>query len=429
MSNATNWGPLLKRTFGNPVDPIASDDTIASDIDFVPQEKKPGEKYTFPVRLQHEGGATYNSDHSAFTIGAAIDSVEKTAELEGAEIAVYGNIPTGMMTKMNASKGESGRAYDQAMGRKLVYLMEAAELRREIALLYGAGAAGLANLGVVEAVATPAAAGVVTVSITRASYIGGLWPQMIGLPFDFFTGGGTPHNVGFAMTLTGVNKSNTRLTFTSAQAPTNTEAATILQGDQIFFRGSRATSCVGLQAILENTGSLFGISAATYPQWKAETSSVGGNLTFDKVVEGLAGASENGASDGVTLYVSGRQWTDLMTDEAALVRRMKDDQKSYKRGANSIEFESLVGPIKIKVHRYMKQGIAMAITTGDANRVGSTDITFRAPGSKNEWFYRELDTQMGCQVRCYQDQGLVLEKPFHCTLFTSITSSTDLIPA
>ena len=424
MSSPTNWGPLLKKTFGPPVDPIPSDDSIAKDVDFVPQDKRPGEKYTFPVRLQHEGGATYNVDHTAFTIGSAIDSVEKTAELEGSEIAVYGNIPTGMMTKMNTSKGESGRAYDQAMGRKLVYLMEVAELRRELSLLYGSGTGGLANLGVVEAVAS-AVSTTLVVSITRASYIGGLWSQLIGLEFDFYTSGGTHHTSNAAMVLTGVNKTNTRLTFTGHA----TDVAAVLAADQIFFRGSRVKQCVGLQAILENTGSLFGISAATYPQWKAESYSVGGALTFDKVVEGLAGASENGASDGVTLYVSGRQWTDLMTDEAALVRRMKDDQKSYKRGANSIEFESLVGPIKIKVHRYMKQGIAMAIPTKDAYRVGSTDITFRAPGSKNEWFYRELDAAMGCQVRCYGDQGIIHEKPYHCTLFTSISSTSDVVPA
>lgn len=426
MSSPTNWGPLLKKTFGPPVDPIPSDDSIAKDVDFVPQEKRPGEKYTFPVRLQHEGGATYNVDHTAFTIGSAIDSVEKTAELEGSEIAVYGNIPTGMMTKMNTSKGESARAYDQAMGRKLVYLMEVAELRRELSLLYGAGTSGLANLGVVESVITETGTTLV-VTVTRASFIGGLWSQLIGLEFDFYSAGGVIANTLAATTLTAVNKTNTRLTFTANA--TDISNGLFAAADQIFFRGSRVKQCVGLQAILENTGSLFGISAATYPQWKAEQYSVGGALTFDKVVEGLAGASENGASDGVTLYVSGRQWTDLMTDEAALVRRLKDDQKSYKRGANSIEFESLVGPIKIKVHRYMKQGIAMAIPTGDAYRVGSTDITFRAPGSKNEWFYRELDTQMGCQVRCYGDQGIIHEKPYHCTLFTSISSTSDVVPA
>jgi len=426
MSDATNWGPLLKRTFGNPVDPIPSDDTIASDIDFVPQEKKPGEKYTFPVRLQHEGGATYNVLHDAFTIGSAVDSLEKTAELEGSEIAVYGNIPTGMMTKMNASKGESGRAYDQAMGRKLVYLMEAAELRRELSLLYGSGTSGLSNLGVVELVITEAGTSLV-VTVTRPSFIGGMWPQLIGLQFDFYSAAGVIANTTGACTLTAVNKTNTRLSFTCASA--DITAGLFAAGDQIFFRGSRAKSCIGLQAILENTGTLFGISAATYPQWKAEQYSVSGALTFDKVIEGLAGASENGADSGVNLYVSGRQWTDLMTDEAALVRRLKDDQKTYKRGAGSIEFESLVGPIKIKVHRYMKQGIAMAIPVADANRVGSTDITFRAPGSKNEWFYRELDTQMGCQVRCYSDQGVIHEKPYHCTLFTSISSTSDVLPS
>lgn len=422
MSSATNWGALLKRTYGPAVDPIPSDDTIASDAEFIPAEKRPGDTYEFPVRLRHEGAGAYNTDHSSFAIGNAIDSVEESARLQGAEIAVWGDVPVGMATKMNSSKGESGRAYDQALGRKLAYLMEAAELRRELSLLYGSGTSGLASLGVVESVVDQTGTNLV-VTVTRASYIGGLWHQLIGFEFDFHTSGGTSHTANLAATLTAVNKTNTRLTFTKSGSDTSYAAA-----DQIRFRSSRTVSMVGLQAILENSGSLFNISAATYPQWRAESFPVGGQLTFDKVIDGLGGAVENGLDNGVTLYVCPRTWNDLMTDEAALVRRVKDEKK-IRRGYNSIGFDHAAGPIEVKSHKYMKQGIAMALPMETIKRVGSTDITFRAPGTKNDWFYVELQSNMGFRVKCYQDQAIIAETPYHCTLYTGISNSSDVIPA
>lgn len=422
MSSATNWGALLKRTYGPAVDPIPSDDTIASDAEFIPAEKRPGDTYEFPIRLKHEGAGAYNLDHSSFAIGSAIDSVEESARLQGAEIAVWGDVPIGMATKMNSSKGESSRAYDQALGRKLAYLMEAAELRRELSLLYGSGTSGLSNLGVVSSVVDQTGTNL-QVTVTRATYIGGLWHQLIGMEFDFHTSGGTSHTANAAAVLTAVNKTNTQLTFTKSGSDTSFAAS-----DQIRFRGSRVLSMVGLQAILENTGSLFNISATTYPQWRAESYAVGGALTFDKVVEGLSGSAENGLSEGVTLYVCNRSWTDLMTDEAALVRRIKDEKK-IRRGYNSIAFDSQVGPIEIKAHKFMKQGIAMALPMSTVKRVGSTDVTFRAPGTKNDWFYTELQSNMGFRVKCYQDQAVVCEIPYHCTLFTGISNTSDVIPA
>lgn len=421
----TDWSSLLKRTYGDPVDPIPSEGTIAADIDFIEAEKRPGDTFEFPVRLQHEAGFTYNTDHEAFDLESAVDSVEGTARLEGSEIAWVGQLSTGLMHKMNKSKGVSGRAYDQAIGRKILYGMEAAENRREIALLYGGGSGVLANLGVIDTVVTNTGTSLV-VTITQATYAPGMWAQLIGAKFDIYTTGGTQRTANAAVQLTGINKTNHRLTFLKSSSDTTFNAAEVF-----FFRGARAKTCVGLQAILENTGSLFGISAATYPQWRAESYAVGGPLTFDKVVEGLAGCQENGLEDGTNLYLGGRAWTDLMTDEAALRRHVVNGEVSKKvsTGYRELSFNSLCGPITIKTHRFMKQGLAMAVPVQRAKRVGSTDLTFSAPGSKNEWFFRELESKMGCQVRCYSDQAVVLETPNHATLYTGIVSTSDVVPA
>ncbi len=431
----TSAGANLKRQYGDAVNPIPSESTIAADIAFVEDSKKTGENYNFPVQLGLEHGVTFNSDHTAFTLNTAVDGVWKNAQLEGSEWINRAQIAYGMAYKMSPNKGTSNRAYGQAVGLTIANLMEAGETYRDAHLLYGPGASGLVNLGVVSAVAVAAASGVVTVNFTRASWMAGFWQKMSNARFEFFTSGGTPHNpVGGYFTVTGIDVSKCRVTFTASEAPTNTGAALVAPSDQVFFYGSRTKSMTGLQAILENTGSLFGIDAGVYPQWKAVSYSVGGSLNFDKVVEGMSIAADNGLTEGCTLYVCNKTWADLMTDEAALRRYVQEgsNDKSGKTatvGFKKLSFDMPSGPVTIKTHQYMKQGIAMAIPTSKAKRVGSTDLTFSAPGSKNEFFWQELSGSAGFELRAYFDQSIVVEVPYHACLFTGITNTADQQPA
>lgn len=424
-STLANVQAYLKTTFGPPIDVLPEENTLCNDIKFIPQDKRPGDKYVFPVRLQHEHGFTYNSDHSAFTLLTAKDSNVKRAELEGAEIAGVANVSYGIAAKMGTGTAENSRSYKQAVADVIEGLMLGGEIRRELSILYGSGSSGLANLGVVNSVIS-AVTTTLVVTITRASYAPGLWPQLIGAGFDFHTSGGTSHTSNAEMVLTAVNPSNTRLTFTGNA----TDVAAVLAADVITFRGSRAVSCVGLQAIFENTGSLFNIDAAVFPQWRANTYAVSGPFTFDKLQEGLATPHENGLTDGIKVYLGARAWTDLMTDEAALRRHVGADAAGKaKAGYSKIEFDSICGKCELITHRYFKQSLAMGIPTQYAARVGAQDLSFSVPGNKNTWFWRELDAQAGSQMRVYGDQAVILEKPNHAIMWTSIASSADVLPS
>ena len=421
-ANATAW---MKRTFGAPVEVLGSENTLAGDIKFIPPDQRPGEEFTFPIKLQHPHGVAYNTDHSAFATPTQVDSVVVRATLEGSEIGMIDRVSYGIASKLGKTNSESSRAYKQAIGEMIEGLMLSGELRRELTLLYGSGTTGLANLGVVDTVVS-AVTTTLVVALTRASFSNGIWRQLKGAYFDFHTSGGTSHAANAPFILSAYDSATGRLTFTGNA----TDVASVLAADVITFRSSRTTQCVGLQAILENGSSLFGISAATYPQWKANQYAVGGPLTFDKLMEGLAAPSENGLDDGINVYLGHRAWTDLMTDEAALRRHMGSDIKgSTAAGYSKLEFESGAGRLSLIKHRYMKQGLAMAIPTQHCSRVGSTDLTFSVPGNKNEWFWRELDANFGSEIRLYSDQAVVIEKPDYCTLFTGIQSTSDTIPA
>lgn len=429
----TSAGALLKRQFGDAVNPIPSESTIASDISFVQDSKKTGEEYTFPVQLGLEHGVTFNSDHTAFTLANPVDGVWKRATLEGSEWIDRAQIAYGQAFKMSPNKGESSRAYGQAVGLTIANLMEAGETYRDAHLLYGPGSSGLVNLGVVNAVAVAASSGVVTVNFTRASWMAGFWQKMTGARFEFYTSGGSSHNPsGGYYTVTGIDVSKCRVTFTASNAPTNTEANTIAASDQVFFYGSRTKSMVGLQAIAENTGSLFGIDASVYPQWKAVSYAVGGALNFDKVMEGSSIVADNGLSDGATLYVCNKTWADLMTDEAALRRYVVEGgsgSKTASVGFKKLSFESPAGALTIKTHQYIKQGLAFLVPTQECKRVGATDITFSAPGSKNEFFWQELSGSAGFELRCYFDQAVVCTVPYHMVEFTGVSNTADQTPS
>jgi hypothetical protein len=414
---------LLYRQYGDLANPVAPADTLAKDIDFVSQEKRNGELYVFPLRLGLEQGATFANSHDAYTLNSSSAADYEQAQLRGSEMTITADIAYAEMTSLSPNKGKSSRAYDQGVGVKIVNTSDSAVQKRDMMLMYGPGDTGLVNIGVIAAVGTLSGSNY-QVSITRASYIPGFWQEAKNGLFDIRTSGGTAANSTTTPAIVqAVDRDNALITF-SAATWTNPPDA----GSTIFFFGSRTQSMVGLQAIAENSGTLFNVSAATYPQWRSVNYAVGStSLSFDKVAEGLSAVADNGLSDGGTLYLNPRTWTDLMTDEAALRRRI-NDTNSARTGYSKLTFEMNAGIVEVKAYKYMKQSIAMFIPTQECHRVGSTDITFTAPGNPNKYFWSELPTKNGAQIRTYSDQAIVSENPSHILEFTGISNQADVVP-
>lgn len=424
MSNNNNTAALLMRVYGDAANPLPSVNTLAADIKFDTAQKI-GESFNFPVRLGLEQGATYNIDHSAYTLNSAVDGKYGNATLDSAELTVRANLSYGEMTKLSASKGRSSKAYDQGIGLKIANMLDGAEQRREMALWYGAGTSGLSNIGVINAVAVAASSGVVTVNITQASWITGFWQMAANVNVDVYSSGGTQRNTNAALQVTGVDPSKCRVQLTG----NTSDAAAVQAGDYLFFYGGRTKQMVGIQAICENTGSLFGIDAGIYPQWRSISYSVGGALNFDKVSEGVSQAIDNGLEGSATLYVPTRAWSDLLNDEVALRRYMGTSGGTAKPGFGKIEFEIGDVTVRIRTHRYLKQGLAFLLPLDTWHRIGSTDLTTTAPGNPNEYFFRQLDGQNGAEIRCYSDQAVVCDTPYHTVMFTGLASSADNTPS
>lgn len=433
-ADSANTGALLKQVYGDLADPLAPEDSFARDVKFM-TGKKIGREYYWPVRLGLELGVSFSLTHNAYALGEAVDAVYQDAVVSGAEMTVRSQISYGQMSTLSESKGDSAKAYDQGVAIKILGMTQGHELFREMQLWYGPGSATtpVGNIGVVAAtgaIDTPAT-GQVYLTITRESFIPGFWQNFQNGLIDLYAPAATtPVNTNAALQVVGVDVQKCRLTLTGNATDVAAIDANAAAGYDIEFHGAVANSMIGVEVIANTVGSVFGISNSTYPQWKMITFDVNGALTFDSVMGALSIAADNGLKRGGTLYLCNRTWTDLLNDEVAL-RRYFGDQMGGKAspGFSELEFISAVGVIKIKPYMYMKQGNAAFIPTEMWHRVGSSDITATLPGNPDEFFFLQLPSNNGAELRTYSDQALIADFFFTSIWFTGLENTYDAQPS
>jgi len=424
VSALNNIQALLKRRYGPYVNPLPSVDTIARLAKFRTAERV-GENYNFPVKLGLEHGVTHNTDGTAFALNTAVDSVVKNAQLDGATIMLVGNIPYDVTARMAAGREGS---YMEAVDYKVESMMEGGELYRELALLYGPGtaAAALDEIAVVNAsVSGPDLDPGQVVNITQGTWSAGVWNKMVGALVDVYQSDGTTIRAADVTVVAVPDPTINRISLFKSGS-----AAVVAAGDKILTRGAKGNSCVGIQSILENTTTLFGIDAAVYPQWQAVNFSAGGAsspMTVAKLAQLFSRLKNNGAKNGGTYLCSAAQFAQF-TDELDAIDRYIQPMDIKQTGMSQLTVKSPIGQVNVQIHEYMKQGIAMFICNNTLRRIGATDLTFRL-GMSREWFWKELDGNAGSQMRIYSHQAPVIEIPYHSAIVTSIESDGDTAPA
>jgi len=411
---------MLKRRYGPLVDPLPSPNTMAEHLPFE-TGKALGDDFQVTVKLGLEHGVTRDNTRTAFTLMGAVDSVTKPARLAGSSINIQGRIPREMLAAMSNGNEAS---YGEGLDTKVVGLAAGLEFHREIDLHYGCGsaAAAAANIGVISTIVSGAnLAAPIVADLTRASYSAGIWNLMVGGIVDILQADATTVRAA-EVTVTAVNHSFNRVTLFktgSAVLPVAT--------DILVPRTGRTLSCYGVQAILENTGSMFGISAATYPQWKALQFAVGGAMTRAKIMSVGARLRQNGLRRGGKMFVNANTFADLAEEGNTLFREL--EAKTIRvQGAENIQYKTACGIVDVAVDDVMKQGIWMFLGNKVGRRVGSTDNTFTLPGSR-KWFFQELENAAGAQLQGYMNQAPLLDIPYHCAIGTGVTNTADTSPS
>ena len=422
MSSLANWTGNFKQRYGRFINPLPEENSMAEMAPFEQQDYRPGLGYNFPVVVGNEHGQTADVSNTAFAFNAAIDSSILNASLDGATVGLVGNVPYDVSFKGNngAGNGSRGGAFWKPYDLKVKMLVQAANLYRELLLLYGCGGASFttpaANIGVIAT--TPAPAGTFTAgnvsSLTVASNAPGIWNQMTNALVDVHNGA-TPRETG--VTVVGYNADTGALSLSKAGS-----AVVPVAGDVIVPAGWKQKSAVGLQAIMQNAGILFNINAALVPMWKCVTIAVGGQMSRDVILGMASRLFPNGLTGGGRLFVSGPTFADLVKQTFDLQRYEGNSDSVKQQGAEKLTYKTAIGLVEVVLHRYMKNGIALFFPHGKVKRIGSTDITFKGDGP-NEFFFLELPSNAGYQLRAMQNQAPVIEIPYHAAIFTGIANS------
>lgn len=403
---------LFKEVYGDDIKMLVpSSMKVQQFISFKGGAKKLGNQYHQPVVLAYPGGFTHAAASSgAFALNAAAASTMKDAALSPSQIVLRE-----YLDYEAAARSASGvNAFVD--GTKLVFEMmqKSARKRLEAELLYGQS-----GLGIVSSKSSATSPTVIT--FTAASWAPGLWSGVEGHSYDIYTALGVQVNANAALVVSAVDVDARTVTFTGNNTDINAIAAT----DVLYFRGAFGNELAGINKILTNTGSLFGIDAAAYNLWKATTYSAGSaSLTFNKVKAAVAQAVGRGLDEDVTLLVNPKGWDNMMTDLAALRRFVEKSGKgmSYEIGSENIVFYSQNGKIEIVPHIMVKEGDAFGLVKPTWVRVGAVDLTFQTPGYGGQIF-TQLGDYAGFDVRCYVSQAILCEMPARNFKITNIVNA------
>ncbi len=390
------------------------------------QEDRIGKRFDQPVALTFEHGVTYAAPGSgAFALRQPI-----TLKMQDAQVDGFQMILRAQMDYESAAKAVSGgkQAFKKATQVQIENMMESATKRLELSIIYGQSGIGATSSSSNQSSTST------LITLSTATWATGIWAGMENCALNFFKqsdGSAVSSSTDAVFTITKVDVDNKQLTVSGSSSGISTLDTAISNGAcDIYFDTARniaspytAQEMVGIDQIVQNTGTLFNISASTYNLWKGNTYSVGSAaLTLGKIMQGLSRPVGRGLDEKVTIYLNDKTWANVASDQAALRKydATYNDDKA-KNGFRSITFYSQNGEVELQPYNVIKEGEAHAWPLKRLKRIGAQDISFSALGTDGKIF-RELPDNAGFEYRLYCDQSVFCETPAKLLKFTSIVN-------
>lgn len=390
---------LFKSIYGeSQISLVPESNVLLNLIKFRPSEKL-GKDYKVPVILANEQGATYlGAGDGVTTLNDSIAMTSKEAVVNGAQLIMRGALD--METAAKAAAAGKG-AFKDATQMLVENLTDSASKRLELAFLYGRS-----GLGTVASLASQ----VITLSV--ASFAQGIWAGLEGAQIDVYTSAGS------------VRQANLTISSVDLDTRTVTVVGTttgIVATDVVFFKGAYGKECIGLDAIITNTGSMFGIDASAYALWKGSTYAAGGAaLTMSKVLSAVSKAiGKGGLNEECIVLVNPDTWNNLNSDQSAL-RQYTDEKSEAKNGFEAITYRGPNGKISVIAHSYVKAGEAFVIPPKRIKRVGAQDLSFVNPTGQ---VFMQVPDKNAYECRIYGSQSIFVETPAKCVKITGIVNS------
>lgn len=428
-TTVTKLNGWFKSKYGKFQDNIPEVAKLNGMLGQIVKAQKVGKNFNFPVELSLPQGTTYAAaGDGAFAFEDTIPGEMKEATIDGSQILV-----SDILDYESAAKAveEGEEAYGDAGERMVRRMRKAGYKRIELSEWYGQS-----NLGVINTL--PASTGTSTkaVQLTTASWASGIWTGMKNMRLQVYNSALSTLK-GAASTwiqVDAVNVSTRTLTLTGKNSAGDTDTAwtggtAAVISDVLVPKGSVGKDMAGVDKIVTNTGSLFGIDAASYELWAGNTFSCGSvAFSLKKLQDAIADAVGKGLQEKATVFVNPKTWANLCSDQAA----MRKYDASYsdgkaKNGFRSLTMYSQNGELEITPHTIIKEGEAFIIPVDRFMKIGAQDLSPNVPGRGEAYFDNATNSSgqslAGYRLMMYAHLAIICGAPAYTTKVTNIVNS------
>ncbi len=420
---------LMKDVYSNEsLESLTPDFAILKKLVKFDTANKIGRDFVKSVALTREHGFSYGESLTVALEGIISSNVDD-AKVRGAMMTLRAGWTYGAAHAMASDKG----AFIDMTAHKFMCMMESAAFRLEAQMIHGSK--GFLVTDTEQDSPCAVAAGdngnnYAVLPINPLYWADGIASGLENANLSFFLASDNTT----ANARTGVDSTANKFTVISVDLAAKTITvkcadatnATNLVSDvetyayNVYFYGAKANEMVGLRSIVSNTGTLYGISGATYSSWCGNTSAVGtAPLNLKKILLGVGRAVGRGLAEKALVLVNPQSFATMANDEAAL-RQYTAKTSTGDRGVSKIEYVGSNGPIEVVSHPLVWESQAIAIPASKVSRIGSTDLTFGRPGSDEMLF--DMQSYGGIEARLFTDQAIFLPNPNHSVLFTGINN-------
>ena len=425
----TSLNGNFKNVYGEKIEDLIPETDILyrnDRIKFVSKKGREGLQFNQPVLVSLPSSATWGLNGP--TLNSPIAMQMANATVTGSAITMRDVLSYDAAARAASSEA----AFEGTVGLVLRTLFKAHAKFAEIDLLYGNGAITYGNN-----VAIFSSTGIVTSSANAAVTVTyGTWaPAMLSgfenANLDAYETGVGKINTNAALQIVSVNvvpvSSSVGGVVTVSGNSTDITALVACNGTNVdfYWYGAYGNNMVGISGILQNTGTLFGISASSYSLWQSNSFTCSSTqLTFSKLQQAAALAVSRGLDEDLLALCSPVTFADLVNEQAGA--RRYDSSYSAKKNENGSEALTYWGPsgkMEVVPHMFVHQGEAFLIPPKELIKVGPLDhISPTLPGIDGDIFFQS-PTQASYEVRLFSDFGLLNMQPAKSVYIKSITNS------
>lgn len=385
----TTLASRLKEQYNGEISNLVPGETVLVKLKFK-DEVSLGKAAIFDVQLSDELG--FSVGQGSVSLNGSIAQTSAKASVDAYTLVLQAQASYDLISRASSEK----KAFAKFTDSKFIPMTESFQRRQELMHMYGRD-----GLGVV----TGNTAGVLTIS--EATWCPTIWMALKGAVIQAWTAktAGTQHNGD--LTVSAIDVANRTVTVTGTNAA-------VVANDHLFFKGTYDQGHIGLMTIAQNTGTLFGISAATNALWASNVYDVGTSaITLGKLLQAASLSANKGCLEKLKVLVPVGAFQALVNDQSALrVYDAQYNEDQAKNGFKSISFFGASGELEIIPYKYIKQGefimfperwTSILGSSKMVNQLNGDDMIFDMPNSTDK------------EMRLYSDLQIFCERPGYIT--------------